>query len=131
MKMADWPGDLHDELARARNNPIVGSKLVSQSDRVRVWHIELKPGERLPFHCHVLDYFWTTTSAGMARTRLTDGSYGDGWCEIGDTEHIHIKRGDCIVHELQNVGDTILSFVTVEFLQSENEPMPLEGKIGA
>jgi hypothetical protein len=125
---AEWSGKLCEELARARNNPIVGSKLVSVSNRVRVWHIELQPGERLPFHCHVLDYFWTATSAGLARTRQTDGRYSDGYCKAGDTEHIHIKRGDFIIHELQNVGDTVLSFVTVEFLQSENEPMPLDAK---
>lgn len=123
----DWPGDLREELARARMNPVVGKRLVSVSDRVRVWRIELKPGERLPFHCHVLDYFWTATAAGLARTRQTDGSFTDTHCKIGDTEHIRIGRGECLIHELQNVGGTVLSFVTVEFLQSENEPMPLDG----
>jgi beta-alanine degradation protein BauB len=127
---ANWRGGRREELAKARNNPAAGSKLVSVSGRVRLWHIELKPGERPPFHCHMLDYFWTATSAGLARTRLTDGSHADARCDIADTEHMRIKRGDAIVHGLQNAGDTVPSFVTVEFLHSENPPLPPGGKIG-
>ena len=39
--------------------PASATTLVSESDRVRVWTIRLKPGERIGFHRHVLDYFWT------------------------------------------------------------------------
>lgn len=34
------------------------------TDRVRVWTIGLKPGQRLGFHTHVLDYFWTSVTGG-------------------------------------------------------------------
>jgi beta-alanine degradation protein BauB len=66
-----WPPALAAELERekANPNPCVGSALVSETDRVRVWIIRLAPGERIGFHRHVLDYFWTAVSGG---TRATD-----------------------------------------------------------
>ena len=118
-------GGFAEELARAHANGVVGSRLVSASERVRVWHIHLEPGERLPFHCHVLDYFWTTVAAGVARTVLPDGSFADHSCEVGESEHIFLRAGERIVHALENVGDTPLGFVTVELLDSANPPLPI------
>ena len=69
-----WTSHLQDELATAGKNGQVGSRIVSESDRVRVWLIELAPGERLGFHTHVQDYFWTATSAGRARSPCDGGS---------------------------------------------------------
>ncbi|WP_426435506.1 hypothetical protein [Bradyrhizobium genosp. P] len=53
-----------DELAASGRNGRVGQVLLSETDRVRVWLINLQPGERLPFHRHVLDYFWTAVTPG-------------------------------------------------------------------
>ena len=53
--------------ARSENpNPCVGSTLLSENERTRVWIIRLAPGERIGFHRHVLDYFWTSVSAAAA-----------------------------------------------------------------
>src|SRR5262245_11991802 len=43
-----WTPELVAEFEREKNNPnpCVGNALVSESDRVRVWTIRLKPGER-------------------------------------------------------------------------------------
>ena len=32
---------------------------------MRVWTIRLKPGERIGFHRHVLNYFWTAVTGGL------------------------------------------------------------------
>jgi len=53
------PLDLTQEFIDRAENGEVGNTLVSETDRVRVWHIHAKPGERLKVHTHVLDYFWT------------------------------------------------------------------------
>ena len=52
-----WSPELVAEFEREGNNPnpCVGNALVSETDRVRVWTIRLKPGERIGFHRHVLD----------------------------------------------------------------------------
>ena len=61
-----WAPELLAEFEREKNNPnpCVGNALVSETDRVRVWTIRLKPGERIGFHRHVLDYFWTAVTGG-------------------------------------------------------------------
>ena len=59
-----WPTDIAAEFEREskNSNPCVGTTLLSENERARVWIIRLAPGERLGFHRHVLDYFWTAIS---------------------------------------------------------------------
>ena len=52
----------------------VGSTLLSETERTRVWIIRLAPGERIGFHRHVLDYFWTSVSGGRGRQHVHDGT---------------------------------------------------------
>ena len=55
----------------------VGIELLSETDRVRVWAIGLKPRQRLAFHTHVLDYFWTAVTGGRGRSHFSDGRVSD------------------------------------------------------
>ena len=69
---AHWPIELQQELEENRFNPLVGSVLVSETDKVRVWHLTIPAGRRCTFHRHVLDYFWTchsTARRGIFRGR--------------------------------------------------------------
>ena len=123
----EWSQALQQEFAReAQNhNPCVGSELVSESDRVRVWTIRLKPGQRFGFHRHVLDYFWTSVSGGRGRQHLMDGSTVEYTYQPGETRHETYGSGEYKVHDLENIGDKELVFMTVEFLNSANKPLPL------
>ncbi|HEY4203954.1 MAG TPA: hypothetical protein VGM35_02965, partial [Xanthobacteraceae bacterium] len=49
---SSWSPELQAEFAReAENpNPCVGSTLLSENERSRVWIIRLAPGERIGFH---------------------------------------------------------------------------------
>lgn len=118
-----WSEALREELASAQANGRVGSRIVSESDRVRVWLIEMQPGDRLPFHTHVLDYFWTATSAGKARSRYADGRVEEYEYDVGATKHFSFAKGESMTHDLENIGDTVLAFTTVEFLDSANAPL--------
>ena len=118
-----WNAALREELATAGTNGNVGSRIVSESDRVRVWLLELAPGERLGFHTHVQDYFWTATSAGRARSRYGDGRVAEMEYEIGDTAHFTFAAGESMTHDLENIGKTTLCFTTVEFFGSANPPL--------
>ena len=71
---SEWPAALEEELAREARSPngCVGSELVSESDKVRVWTIRLKPGQRFGFHRHVLNYFWTAITPCRGRQHLMD-----------------------------------------------------------
>jgi len=123
----EWPQALKQEFEREaqNNNPCVGSELVSESDRVRVWTIRLKPGQRYGFHRHVLDYFWTSVSGGRGRQHLMDGSTLEYTYQPGETRHETYGPGEYKVHDLENIGDKELVFMTVEFLNSANKPLPL------
>ncbi len=124
--IADWPQWRKDELVLASGNGRVGSGLVSETEAVRVWMISLKPGERLPLHCHVLNYFWTATSEGQARSRYENGRVAESNYNIGDTRHYQFAAGERMIHDLENTGSGVLSFVTVELkIGSANTPLLL------
>ena len=118
-----WTPELVGELKSAARSGNVGSTLVSESDRARVWLIEMQPGERLPFHTHVLDYFWVATSRGKARSRYADGKVAEVSYEVGDTRHFHFGAGESMTHDLENIGETVLSFTTVEYLDADKKPL--------
>ena len=124
-KVLDWPKHLVDELARNQNNGRVGGRLVSETERVRVWYIALQPGERLGFHKHVLNYFWTVVLAGKGRSHYADGQVVETEYKTGDTKHLQFALGEFMIHDLENIGDTVLAFTTVEFKDSPNDPLPL------
>jgi len=118
-----WTPSFRAELAGASTNGRVGSTLVSESDRARVWLIEMQPGDRLPFHTHVLDYFWVATTPGKARSRYADGTVAEVEYEVGTTKHFRFAKGESMTHDLENIGDTVLCFTTVEYLDSANAPL--------
>lgn len=122
-----WPAAIKDEFEReSRNhNGCVGTELLSETDKVRVWIIRLKPGERVGFHRHVLDYFWTSVSGGLARQHLMDGSMIEQSYFPGETRHESYGPGEYKVHDLENLGSEDMIFNTIEFLDSANEPLPI------
>ncbi|MES2713960.1 MAG: hypothetical protein V4653_20460 [Pseudomonadota bacterium] len=122
---ADWPAPIREEFLRNQRNPCVGTDLLSETDRVRVWRVHVRPGERLPFHCHVLDYFWCAVTSGLARSHLQDGRVMEIEVTAGQVVHSTYGAGANKVHDLENVGDTDLIFTTVEFLDSVNQKLPL------
>ena len=122
---ADWPQGCREEFLARAGNGQVGSQLVSQTERVRVWLLGLRPGERIGFHTHVLDYFWTAVTGGRARSRYGDGRIAEVSYRAGDTRHHSYGAGEFMIHDLENIGDTELVFTTVEFLDSANAPLSL------
>lgn len=122
---AHWTSELRAEAQSESLNGRVGSTLVNETDRYRIWLISIEPGERLPFHTHVLDYFWVATSQGRARSRHPDGKVVEMDYEAGMTRHMHFAKGEFMTHDLENVGDTTLTFTTVEDKRSVNAPLSL------
>jgi quercetin dioxygenase-like cupin family protein len=127
----EWPAQVSEEFARNQHNGCVGEQLLSETDRVRVWMIRLKPGERIGFHRHVLDYFWTVVTSGRALSHMQDGSTYERHFAAGETQHESYRAGEYKIHDLENIGDTELTFVTVEFLDSANAPLPVPDDVRA
>lgn len=104
------------ELAEAPANLAVGTTLLYENDRVKVWELRLAAGERGPFHAHTRNYFWTVVDAGVGKQRLGDGSYMVRDYEVGQTQYSAHTADEPLIHDLENVGDTELRFITVELL---------------
>jgi quercetin dioxygenase-like cupin family protein len=130
---AAWPSAIAAEFEREKsnNNGCVGSTLLSEDARVRVWIIRLAPGERIGFHRHVLDYFWTSVSGGKGRQHLMDGTTVEFTYRPGETRHETYGLGQYKVHDLENLGDQEMVFMTIEFLNSANKPLPIPDRVRA
>jgi hypothetical protein len=121
-----WSTELREEFQTHAEDGNVGSRLLSQTPRARVWEIRLAPGERWHAHRHVLDYFWTAINAGRSRQHTHDGTVREVRYQAGETRYFHFAKGEYLLHDIQNVGDTELIFTTVEHLDSENAPLDLD-----
>jgi beta-alanine degradation protein BauB len=126
---AHWPEALQREFDAQQFSGIVGSVLVSETERVRVWHLRLPAGQRCGFHRHVLDYFWTVHGPGKARGYFGDGRIVDVEHHTGETRHFTFGKGEFFVHSVENIGETDLLFTTVEFLGGANAPLPIPAEV--
>jgi hypothetical protein len=115
--------DLRREFEENEYNGCVGTALVSETDRVRVWHLHIPVGTRVGVHRHVLNYFWTCHAGGKSRVYYGDGRIVDQIIVRGETKHIDFTAGEFLLHSVENVGDTDLLYTTVEFLDSPNPPL--------
>jgi beta-alanine degradation protein BauB len=106
------PGTYRSELDDP--DEAVGTRLLFENERVRVWEIRLEPGERAPFHRHALPYFWSCVEGGTARQRFADGTLLVRRYEMGETEFSDHSANDAKVHDLENAGESVVRFVTVE-----------------
>ena len=106
-----------DELDGASDNRQIATRLLFENDRVRVWELALAPGERAPFHCHALPYFFVCVDGGQALSRFTNGTMVTMEYAEGDTWFDEMANGS-EVHDLENVGSTRLRFTTVELLEA-------------
>jgi mannose-6-phosphate isomerase-like protein (cupin superfamily) len=105
----------------------VGTRLVGESARARVWEIRLAPGERVPFHRHRSSYFWVVHEGSDARVGFEDGSGENFRHEQGEVTYIAITPGERVVHDLTNVGERPLVITTIELLQNDElfwKPVP-------
>jgi hypothetical protein len=98
-----------------------------ENDRVRIWEIRLEPGERYGAHRHVLDYFWVAVTEGTSLQHTGEGRIERVRYRSGDTMFFSYGPGESMLHDLANVGDTLLVFTTVELKASANEPLALDG----
>ena len=126
---AHWPEPLQREFEGNEFNGCVGSTLVSETDKLRVWHLHIVPGGRSNFHRHVNKYFWTSHAAGKARGYFHDGRIIDVSHYVGQTKHFDFGPGEFFAHSVENIGDTDLLFTAVEFLDGPNKPLPVPDSV--
>jgi hypothetical protein len=110
--------DFQDEIERAPGNYEVGTRLLFENDDIRVWELQLAPGERVPFHCHRTPYFWVCIDGGRAVQRYPDGHLIHVEFESRDTDFLDEARLETErIHDLENTGETAFHFHTFELLR--------------
>jgi hypothetical protein len=109
-------GDYVEELSAAPDNHELGTTLWFENDRIRVWEVLLQPGERGAFHAHTTNYFWTVVEPSRGLQRFADGTFIVRDYQLGETRYLEHTPDTALIHDLENVGNTTLRFVTVELL---------------
>jgi hypothetical protein len=103
----------------------VGSTVLFENDRVRVWEMILQPGEHCEYHQHrndhVILYAQTATMRGQ---ELGDGDWGI----VQDTEPGFVlyrtvgDSGPLTPHRLKNLSDRPVTHYIVELLETSPSP---------
>jgi oxalate decarboxylase/phosphoglucose isomerase-like protein (cupin superfamily) len=106
-------GAFADELLAATENRKLGTSLWFENGHVQVFEVRLEPGERGPFHLHDRNYFWTVVEPGRGLQRFADGTFVVRDYALGETKYLMNSPEEPLIHDLENVGDTTLRFVTV------------------
>jgi quercetin dioxygenase-like cupin family protein len=84
----------------------VGTKLIFENERVRVWEFTLQPGEAIGAHKHELDYFFypiegatleVTRASGATRITLNTGEI---YFRKGGDTHAAANVDDHRYHEI-------------------------------
>lgn len=107
-------GGYENELAQAPHNHDIGTTLWFENDRLRVFETRLEPGERGPFHVHDRAYFWTVVDPSRGLQRFADGTWVSREYRLGETKYLEHSPEEPLIHDLENVGQSVLRFVTVE-----------------
>ena len=94
----------------------VGTKVVFENDRVRVWQVRLAPGEQGPVHSHDLDHLLVQVAGdriAVVPEPDTRGPYRDYLeADVVPGAVVHVPRGG--VESARNVGSRPYLEIVVE-----------------
>jgi hypothetical protein len=84
----------------------VGTRLMFENERVRVWDLALAPGESLEKHIHRVDYFFVVQSGGLIRFADPDdpSDFHDIQFEDDQVTFIPIDGEGKVDNRLTNIG---------------------------
>ena len=93
----------------------VGTRLLFENDRVRVWDLCLQPGAASGMHRHEDDYLYIVIGDGHLQRRDPDGSVGPVKA-MRDGEVVFRTLDGDDVHEAVNAGDDPWRNIVVELI---------------
>jgi quercetin dioxygenase-like cupin family protein len=109
----------------------IGTELLFENEAVRVWSMELAPGQESPYHVHQLDYVYVYVTPSRLTYMAEPGQvkhvrdYGDGYVR-------YTAVGDGIRHQISNAGDSPHRQILVELKPSHAvAPTSDNGRCGA
>jgi hypothetical protein len=97
----------------------VGTELVFENEAVRVWIMDLQPGDESPYHQHLLDYVIVYTTPSRIEAHIPGDPVRVD--EFDDGYVAYVNVGDGIEHHIRNVSTDFHRQVIVELKQSTRE----------
>ncbi|HIC70219.1 MAG: hypothetical protein CME15_14150 [Gemmatimonadetes bacterium] len=94
-------------------SPEVGTRLLFENERVRVWDLQLAPGESTGVHRHERDYLYVVIGDGRLQAADADGERREA-SDMKDGEVRFNEVDGEAVHEAFNVGDGSWRNIIVE-----------------
>lgn len=83
---------------------------------MRIWRLELNPGEATPPHQHSCDYVYVVIRDGKTETHYSNGTVDAATDAIGDC----VRHAAGLPHLLRNVGTTRYVNIVIELLGRAN-----------
>ena len=115
-----WEIDRKKELNSAVINDALGHKIIFEDGRIRVWHIQLEPKERLGFRKLNRSFRVMSQAQGFAVSHRQSGAIYLIQTNDGDVYHYNTKKLGEQVWDLENIGPEKLDFVIMEELSQED-----------
>lgn len=101
-------------------SPDVGTRLLFENDRVRVWDLRLEPGESTGLHRHETDFLYVVIGDGELQSAFPDGTTDPPrQMQDGDVRFREVD-GESI-HAAVNTGDKPWRNIVVELKDSPAE----------
>jgi beta-alanine degradation protein BauB len=94
----------------------VGTELIFENEAVRVWIMDLQPGEESAFHKHLDDYLIVYTTPSKIEVHIPGEAERTDVFDDGYTAYTNV--GDGIMHHIRNVSTEPHRQVIVELKQS-------------
>ena len=95
------------------NEQPVASRVLFENEWVRVWELEVGPGETFPLHHHRLNYVTISLAEADLEAHEKDGTVHKNHRGVGDIQVTDVRDGQ--IHELRNVGTTQYKNRLIEF----------------
>ena len=93
----------------------VGTRLLFENDRVRVWDLALEPGEFLEKHFHRDDFLFVVTNGGSLKHIVPGQPELDRAVQYDNGLVVFHEAGEGIVHNrLINVGEAFYRNIVIE-----------------
>jgi len=110
------------------NDEPVGTTVLFENDRVRVWEMVLDPGDTCAPHRHQHDYLMIYTTPSVIRATLDDGRPVAQHVEAGGVAYRAVGQAGLPPHQISNCGTETSRHFIVELLgaNATQDPRALE-----
>jgi beta-alanine degradation protein BauB len=100
-------------MTRDRVSASVGTAVLFENERIRVWELVLEPGQASPVHRHDLDYVFVGTTPGRIEFEADGQPPATTDYEAGFVQYTAVGSG--VTHRIRNTGRQVYREILVEF----------------